>query len=39
MIKFINCHVNYGVLLLGVISLMAGSITGVPISPGYGGRE
>ncbi|EFX80811.1 hypothetical protein DAPPUDRAFT_243221 [Daphnia pulex] len=30
-------HVNYGgVLLLGVVSLMAGSTTGVPMSSGYG---
>jgi hypothetical protein len=29
MLKFINCLVNYGVvLLLGVVSLMAGSTTG-----------
>jgi hypothetical protein len=34
-IKFINCLVNYGVvLLLGVVSLMAGSTTGVPKSLG-----
>ncbi|XP_046633997.1 uncharacterized protein LOC124313229 [Daphnia pulicaria] len=32
--------VNYGVvLLLGVVSLMAGSTTAVPISPGYGGYQ
>jgi hypothetical protein len=34
------CLVNYGVvLLLGVVSLMAGSATGVPMSPGYGGYQ
>jgi hypothetical protein len=27
------------VLLLGVVSLMAGSTTGVPMSPGYGGYQ
>jgi hypothetical protein len=38
MFKFINCLVNYGVVLkLGVVSLMAGSTTGVPMFPGYGG--
>jgi hypothetical protein len=40
MFEFINSLVNYGgVLLLGVVSLMAGSTTGVLISPGYGGHE
>jgi hypothetical protein len=40
MFEFTNCLVNYGgVLLLVVVSLMAGSTTGVPISPGYGGHE
>jgi hypothetical protein len=40
MFEFINCLVNYAVvLLLGVVSLMAGSATGVPMSPGYGGYE
>jgi hypothetical protein len=40
MLKFITCLVNYGVvLLLGIVSLMAGSTTGVPISPGYGGHQ
>jgi hypothetical protein len=40
MLKFINRLVNYGVLLLlGVVSLMAGSTTGVPIFPGYGGHQ
>jgi hypothetical protein len=40
MLKFIICLVNYGVvLLLGVVSLMAGSTTGVPMSPGYGGYQ
>jgi hypothetical protein len=39
-LKFINCQVNNGVvLLLGVVSLMAGSTTGVPMSPGYGGYQ
>jgi hypothetical protein len=33
------CLVNYGVLLLGVGSLMAGLTTGVPMSPGYGGYQ
>ncbi|EFX85859.1 LOW QUALITY PROTEIN: hypothetical protein DAPPUDRAFT_237487 [Daphnia pulex] len=33
-------HVNNGVvLLLGVVSLMVGSTTGVPMSPGYGGYQ
>ncbi|EFX88412.1 hypothetical protein DAPPUDRAFT_234437 [Daphnia pulex] len=33
-------HVNNGVvLLLGVVSSMAGSTTGVPMSPGYGGYQ
>ena len=40
MFEFINSLVNYGgVLLLGVVSLMAGSTTGVPMSPGYGGYQ
>jgi hypothetical protein len=40
LIEFINCLVNYGVvLLLGVVSLIAGSTTGVPKSPGYGGYQ
>ena len=40
MFKCIYCLVNYGVvLLLGVVSLMAGSTTGVPMSPGYGGYQ
>jgi hypothetical protein len=40
MFKFINCSVNYGVvLILVVVSLMAGSTTGVPMSPGYGGYQ
>jgi hypothetical protein len=30
---FVNCIVNYGVLLLGVVSLMAVSTTRVPMSP------
>jgi hypothetical protein len=34
MFKFINCLVNYGVVLLFGVSLMAGSTTGVPMSPG-----
>jgi hypothetical protein len=34
------CLVNYGVLLLlGVVLLMAGSTTGVPIFPAYGGHQ
>jgi hypothetical protein len=37
-VQIFNCLVNYGVvLLLGVVSLMAGSATGVQMSPGYGG--
>jgi hypothetical protein len=37
MFKFINCLDKRGVvLLLGVVSLMAGLTTGVLISPGYG---
>ena len=40
MFKFINCLVNYGVVLkLGVVSLMAGSTTGVLMFPGYGGYQ
>jgi hypothetical protein len=40
MFKFINCLVNYGVvLLLCVVSLMAGSTTGVPMSSWYGGYQ
>jgi hypothetical protein len=40
MLKFINCLVNYSaVLLLGVVSLLAGSNTAVPTSPGYGGYQ
>jgi hypothetical protein len=41
MFTFINCLVNYGVelLLLSVVSLMAGSTTGVPMFPGYGGYQ
>jgi hypothetical protein len=36
MFEFINSLVNYdGVLLLGVVSLMAGSTNGVLMSPGY----
>jgi hypothetical protein len=39
-IKFIYCLVNYGVvLLLGVVSLMGGSTTGVPISTWYGANQ
>jgi hypothetical protein len=39
-VQIVYCFVNYGVmLLLGVESLMAGSITGVPMSPGYGGNQ
>jgi hypothetical protein len=38
--KFINFLVNYGVvLLLCVVSLMAGSTTGVPMSSWYGGYQ
>ena len=37
-IQIIYRLANYGVvLLLGVVSWMAGSATGVPTSPGYGG--
>jgi hypothetical protein len=40
MLQFIYCLVNYGVvLLLGVVSLMAGSTAGVAISPWYGGNQ
>jgi hypothetical protein len=40
MFQFKYCLVNYfGVLLLGVVSLMAESTTGVLISPGYGGHQ
>jgi hypothetical protein len=40
MFEFIIYLVNYGVvLLLGVVSLMAGSTTGVQMSPGYGGSQ
>jgi hypothetical protein len=40
MFKLINCLVNLGVVpLLCVVSLMAGSTTGVPMSPGYGGYQ
>jgi hypothetical protein len=40
MFKFINCLVNYSiVLLLGVVSLMAGSTNGVPMFPCYGGYQ
>jgi hypothetical protein len=36
-INIFNCFVNYNVVLLSdVVSLMAGSITSVPISFGYG---
>jgi hypothetical protein len=36
MFEFINYLVNYAVVLsLGVVSLMAGSTTGVQMSPGY----
>jgi hypothetical protein len=39
-VQIIYFLVNYGVvLLLGVESLMVGSTTGVPMSPGYGGYE
>jgi hypothetical protein len=39
-IKFIYCLVNYGVvLLLGIVSLMAGSTTGVPMSTWYGANQ
>jgi hypothetical protein len=37
--NYFYCLVNYGVLLLGVGSLMAGLTTGVPMSPGYGGYQ
>jgi hypothetical protein len=37
-VQIIYCLVNYGVmLLLDVVSLMAGSTTGVTVSSGYGG--
>ena len=40
MFKFIYCLVIYGVvLLLGVVSLMAGSTTGVPMSTWYGANQ
>jgi hypothetical protein len=40
MLKFISCLDNYGVvLLLGVVSLMAGSTTGVPMSTWYGANQ
>jgi hypothetical protein len=40
MSKFIICLVSYGdVLLLRVVSLMDGSTTSVPMSPGYGGYQ
>jgi hypothetical protein len=41
MFQFIYCLVNYGVvLLLGVVSLMAGGSTaGVAMSPWYGGNQ
>jgi hypothetical protein len=40
MFKFIYCLVNYGVmLLLGVVSLMGGSTTGVPMSPWYSANQ
>jgi hypothetical protein len=40
MFPFIYCLVNYGVvLLLGVVSLMAGSTTGVPMSTWYGANQ
>jgi hypothetical protein len=40
MLTFINRLVNYGVLLLlGVVLLMAGSTTGVPIFPAYGRHQ
>ncbi len=32
-------EVNYGVVLLGLVSLMAESNTGVLMSPGYGGYQ
>jgi hypothetical protein len=39
-VQIIYFLVNYGVvLLLGVESLMVGSTTGVPMSPGYGGYQ
>jgi hypothetical protein len=35
-----NCLVNYSfVLLLGVVTLLAGTNTAVPTSPGYGGYQ
>jgi hypothetical protein len=40
MFKFIHCPVDYSVvLLLGVVSLMVESTTGVPISPWCGGYQ
>ncbi len=40
MFIFFNCLVIYGVvLLLGVVSLMAGATTGVPMYPWHGGYE
>jgi hypothetical protein len=39
-VQIMYCLVNYGVvLLLGVVSLMAGSATRVSMSPGYGGYQ
>jgi hypothetical protein len=40
MFKFISCLDNYGVvLLLGFVSLMWWSTTGVPMSPWYGANQ
>ncbi len=40
MFKFIICLVSYGdVLLLRIVSLMAGLTNGLPMSPGYGGYQ
>ncbi len=40
MFRFIYCLVNYGVvLLLGVVSLMAGLTAGVVMSHWYGGNQ
>ncbi len=39
MFEFVYCLVDKASYAFGFVSLMAGSTTGVPMSPGYGGYQ